>query len=108
MQHMEKRNERPNVGGVSIRSRNGAPSRKGCVINGQMTKASNKGVLHPPPPGAVFQARLLGNQDGANDERCVFGKLSVRCFPSRPFQAPAPFQLWRYRAMETSAQGGLV
>ena len=38
----KKRNERPNVGGVSIRSRNGAPSRKGCVGNGQMTKASNK------------------------------------------------------------------
>ena len=33
---------RPNVGGVSIRSRNGAPSLKGCVVNGQMTKASNK------------------------------------------------------------------
>ena len=33
----KKRNERPNVGGVSIRSRNGAPSRKGCVVNGQMT-----------------------------------------------------------------------
>ena len=27
---------------VSIRSRNGAPSRKGCVVYGQMTKASNK------------------------------------------------------------------
>ena len=38
----KKRNERPNVGGVSVRSRNGAPSRKGCVVNGQMTKASNK------------------------------------------------------------------
>ena len=38
----KKRNERPNVGGVSIRSRNGAPSRKGCVVNGQMTKASKK------------------------------------------------------------------
>ena len=38
----KKRNGRPNVGGVSIRSRNGAPSRKGCVVNGQMTKASNK------------------------------------------------------------------
>ena len=37
-----KRHERPNVGGISIRSRNGAPSRKGCVVNGQMTKASNK------------------------------------------------------------------
>ena len=28
----KKRNERPNVGGVSIRSRNGAPSRKGRVV----------------------------------------------------------------------------
>ena len=36
----KKRNERPNVGGVSIRNGNGAPSRKGCVVNGQMTKAS--------------------------------------------------------------------
>ena len=38
----KKRNERPNVGGVSIRSRKGVPSRKRCVVNGQMTKASNK------------------------------------------------------------------
>ena len=38
----KQRNERPNVGGVSIRSRNGAPSRKECMVNGQMTKASNK------------------------------------------------------------------
>ena len=29
----KKRNERPNVGGVSNRSRNGAQSRKGCVVN---------------------------------------------------------------------------
>ena len=35
-------NERPNVGGISIRSRNGAPSRTGCVVNGQMTKANKK------------------------------------------------------------------
>ena len=45
----KKRNERPNVGGVSIRSRNGAPSRKGCVVNGQMANASNKGVRPSPP-----------------------------------------------------------
>ena len=38
----KQRNERPTVGDVSIRSRNGAPSRKGCVVNGQMTKAGNK------------------------------------------------------------------
>ena len=36
----KKRNERPNVGGVSARSRNGAPSRKERVVNGQMTKAA--------------------------------------------------------------------
>ena len=34
--------ERPNIGCVSIRSRNGALSRKECVVNGQMTMASNK------------------------------------------------------------------
>ena len=33
---------------VPIRSRTGAPPRKGCVVNGQMTNASNKSV-HPPP-----------------------------------------------------------
>ena len=38
----KKRSERPTVVGVSIRSRNDAPSRKGCVVNGQMTKAGNK------------------------------------------------------------------
>ena len=31
----KKRNEHPNVGSVSIKSRNGAPPRKGCVINGE-------------------------------------------------------------------------
>ena len=35
----KQRNDHPNIGGVSI-YRNGAPSRKGCVINGLMTKAS--------------------------------------------------------------------
>ena len=43
----KKRNERPNVGGVSIRSRNGALSRKRCVINGQLAKATNEDT--PPP-----------------------------------------------------------
>ena len=37
----KKRDERPKVGGVSSRSRNSAPSRKGCVANGQMAKVSN-------------------------------------------------------------------
>ena len=44
----KQRIEPPTVGGVSIMSRNGAPSRKVCVINGQMTKASKKWVLLPP------------------------------------------------------------
>ena len=49
----KKRTEHPHVGDVSIRSRNGAPSRKGCVVNGKMTKASNKRVPSPiPAPGA--------------------------------------------------------
>ena len=43
----KKRNERPNFGGVSIRSRNGAPSRKRCVVNGQMTKNE-----YAPPPSS--------------------------------------------------------
>ena len=40
----KQRSERPNVGGVSTRSRHGAPSRKGCMVNGQMPKKSNKRV----------------------------------------------------------------
>ena len=35
-------NERPIVGRASNRRRKGAPSRQGCVVNVQMTKASNK------------------------------------------------------------------
>ena len=38
----KQRNERPSVGGVFVRSTNGAPPRKGCVVIGQMTKASTK------------------------------------------------------------------
>ena len=44
---VQKRIERPKVGSVSIRSRNGTVSRKGCEVNGPMTQASNKCV--PPP-----------------------------------------------------------
>ena len=45
-----KRAERPSVGSVSIRSRNDVSSRKGCMVNGQMTKASNKCIPSPPSP----------------------------------------------------------
>ena len=34
-------------------------------------------------PGAVFHARLLDSQEGANTERYVFGKLSARRFQRR-------------------------
>ena len=35
-------------------------------------------VLHHTPLWAGFQAPLLGNQEGADIERCVLGKLSRR------------------------------
>ena len=38
----KQRNWRSSVGGVSIGSRNSDPSRKGCVVNGQITTASKK------------------------------------------------------------------
>ena len=44
------RNERPNVGGVSTRSRNGAPSRKGCVVNGQITQGNQQMSTPSPTP----------------------------------------------------------
>ena len=42
----------------------------------------------PHPPGAVFQARLLDNQEGAATQRQVFAKLSVRFFQRRSFWHP--------------------
>ena len=38
------------------------------------------------PPGAIFQGRLLDNQEDANTERQVFGKLSARRFQRRSFR----------------------
>ena len=52
-----KRTERPNVGGVSIRSWIGAPSRKGCMVNDQLTQASNN--VGPPRPLSVNQRTHL-------------------------------------------------
>ena len=47
-------------------------------------------VCVPQPPGAAFQARLLENQEGANTERYVFGKLSARCVQRRPTAVEIP------------------
>ena len=58
----KKRNERPNVGGPYIRSKNGAPSRKGYVVNGQTTKASNMSTPPPPPPPSAHGASRLCKQ----------------------------------------------
>ena len=54
----KKRNERPNVGGVSIRSRNGAPSRKGCAVrqatNEYASPPSNRVTSQPIGSGFTF------------------------------------------------------
>ena len=56
----ENRGKRPDVGGVSIRSRNGTPSRKGCVDNGQTTKERKRitGYPLPPPPANINPAEI--------------------------------------------------
>ena len=41
-------NELLTVDCVSYRNRNGAPSRKGCVVDHQMTEANNERVHRPP------------------------------------------------------------
>ena len=55
--------------------------------------AVKDGVYHTPR--AVFQARLLGNQEGVNTERYVFGKLAKSWLIPDPTicSATAPFQL---------------
>ena len=46
----------PTVGGVFISSRNGSPSRKGCVVNGRMTKMEAAKGDAPPPPACSVPA----------------------------------------------------
>ena len=53
----KRRNERPNVGGVSSWSRNDAPSRKGRVVKGRMTRACNQ--YEPPTPQLTLHANRL-------------------------------------------------
>ena len=78
----KKRNERQNVGGVSIRSRNGAPSRKGCVVNGQMTINTSQGKqqMGTPPPKKKYNgqksvkrvAGVIARLANVTIDRCEF------------------------------------
>lgn len=43
----------PGVGDVSVESRNGAPSGKACVVNGQTAEASKQMSTPPTPPATV-------------------------------------------------------
>ena len=70
---LKQRDDPPNAGGVSIivegavlsRCRNGASSRKGCVVDGQITKATNMCTRPAPPPSrtpfAVSGSAYTGN-----------------------------------------------
>ena len=42
---------------ISIGSRKGAPSRKGRVVDGQMTKLTNEYAPPPPPPGKDLKSQ---------------------------------------------------
>ena len=71
-----KRNERPDVAGVFVRSRIGVPSQKGWVVIGQLTEASNTlGTASPPTPMLHSQEtwryvfcrrRLVGGKHATN------------------------------------------
>ena len=80
----------------------------------------NTTVYVTDTPGAVYQARLLENQEGADSansansadfKRYVLGTLSPRClFPTPNFRlAPvALFQLWGYRPWKIGPGGTAV
>ena len=73
----------------------------GCWVEAYLVYRTRRCFLSHPP-GAGFQGRLLHNQEGANTERCVCGKLSRGdMFPAPdPFLAPVALLqlLWRYRS----------
>ena len=48
--------------------------------------STTSGTIQQYPPGALFRARLLDKQEGANTERYVFGKLLATRFQRRPFR----------------------
>ena len=63
-------------------------------------------TITPHTGGAVFRARLLDNQEGANTERYVLGKLSARWFQTPTFLAPTLFLLVEISTMENRPRGG--
>ena len=89
----KKRNERPHVGGVSIRSRNGAPSPKGCVVNGAPSRHSRDGrvyghtttamhKLSTPPPLWSVKARLAPGP-------CIVGRRGCMTYDPKDYYGHA-------------------
>ena len=77
---------------VPTRSRNGAPSRKGCVVSGRRTQASNKNEyahpLSPPRDGTCLRFYREKNSAfsslvGLHMEGCVCPELLVSITTSR-------------------------
>ena len=69
----KKRNDHLNVGGVSIRSTNGAPPGKGRVVNGQMSKCSPSGP-DPAPTECVDTIILCPHPNRNCEKSCVLKK----------------------------------
>ena len=99
MQYMEE-NECANVGDVFIRIRNGAPSGKGCVANGQMTNASNKYVRRPPPPPPCMLPSLY--ETFQNDEKATKAR-GISPYGDDPVSAPTDFAKTPASAHQASA-----
>ena len=79
---VQKRNERPDVGSVSItRTRKGAPSRKGRMVNGQVTQ--DKQQMSTPPGGTCGRGRCSHpeEQDGMRCTDCSAGPPKRNKYP---------------------------
>ena len=83
----KKQNERPNVRGVSIWSRNGDSSRKGCAVNGQMTTAMHK-LSTPPPLSRRMQFTLVATRRTPHGASRLMQAMSVSLVKTRR----APFR----------------
>ena len=72
------------------------------------SRAHSRGRCISHPSGTVFQGRLLGNQEGADTERSVFGKLSATCFQHPTFLAHRHYSNGGDIEHGKSAQGGVI